>query len=188
MEVAKTDATMDEQTVIMAAFSGILLLAAGIAGAVVYQRMPAKQTPTEIEEEPVVNVAASTSPGKKKKPKKKSDKDDDDDDGTRSQLPPIAVGTKCWHRQAKQWVRIIKVYHDDLPPYYSVVMADGSERATVRARLDTEPERAAIVAVTERAEAEKRAEAAAAALLAEEAKPRKPTSGSDSKGGAKKRR
>ena len=60
------------------------------------------------------------------------------------------------------------MYHDDLPPYYSVSMPDGSERATVRARLDTEEEHEAEAAAAERRAAEEKAEAAAAALLAEE--------------------
>ena len=87
----------------------------------------------------------------------------------------------------------MKVYYDDHPPYYSVQMLDGSERATVRARLETEEEHAAEVAATERAKAETAAETAAAALLAEEAQPRRSerrpqTSGGRGETSAKKRR
>ena len=56
-----------------------------------------------------------------------------------------------------------KVYYDDLPPYYSVTMSDGSERATIRARLETQEEREAEQAAASRREAEEKAEAAAAA-------------------------
>lgn len=64
----------------------------------------------------------------------------------------------------------------DAPP--QVRFADGTERATVRARLDTLEEHEAAKAAAERAAAEARAEAAAAELLREEAsKPaRRPTS------------
>lgn len=69
-------------------------------------------------------------------------------------------------------------------------MADGSERATVRARLDTQIEREALVAAAEKAAAEERANAAAAELLAaEEASQsrRKPTSEGKGSGKAKRR-
>jgi len=63
-------------------------------------------------------------------------------------------------------------------PLSQVRFADGTERATVRARLDTLEEHHAAKAEAERAAAEARAEAAAAELLREEAsKPaRRPTS------------
>ena len=106
------------------------------------------------------------------------------------QRPQIPFGAKCWHRQAGVVCEIVKVYFDDMPPYYQVRFADGSERATVRARLDTLEEHAAAVAAAERLEAENRAEAAAAALLAEEEKPtRRPTSaGKGDRGKGKKGR
>ena len=79
----------------------------------------------------------------------------------------------------------VKVYYDDMPPYYAVRLDDGSERSTVRARLETRAERAAAEAAEQHAAAEARAAAAAAELLAEEEraakrakeKPRRPTSG-----------
>ena len=106
----------------------------------------------------------------------------------------LSVGDKCWHRQAEQMVEVVRVYYDDLPPYYSVRMADGSERATVRQRLDSLEERRAIVADIERQNAERRADAAAAELLAEEDKAKRSKGGSKpsaeaakSKGSKKKR-
>lgn len=47
-----------------------------------------------------------------------------------------------------------QVYYDDLPPYYTIRMPDGTERATVRARLETLEERKAADAERRRAEAE----------------------------------
>ena len=123
-----------------------------------------------------------------KKKKRRSAKSVAEEDAARANLPEISLGARCWHRQAKEWVTIAKVYWDDLPPYYSVTMADGSERATVRARLDTQEEREEALAADARRVAEEKAEAAAAALLAEEAKQprRKPTS--EGRGSSKAKR
>ena len=49
-------------------------------------------------------------------------------DERRANLPELSMGTRCWHRQAESWVEVVKVYYDDLPPYYQVRMPDGSER------------------------------------------------------------
>ena len=180
---------MDDQTVIMIGFGCILALATGLGIVAAVQRMPAKPAPVEEEEEEAeaesaAPVAAASSSSKKKK--KKKDKAEADD-AERANLPVISVGTRCWHRQAKEWVIVAKVYYDDPPPYYAVTMSDGSERATVRARLDTQQEREAETAAAQRRDAEARAEAAAAELLAEEAKQprRRPTS--EGKGSKKKR-
>ena len=83
------------------------------------------------------------------------------------------------------------MYFDDLPPYYQVRFPDGTERATIRARLDTLEEHQAEREAEDRREAEKRAEAAAASLLAEEErKPqRRPTSeGRADRGGKARKR
>ena len=123
-----------------------------------------------------IDEPASNSPAKKKRSNKpKAAKQNDAataalavNDEVRNQLPPIPAGTRCWHRLQKVHVTIAKVYYDDPPPYYSVRFADGTERNTVRARLDTLEERAAELKAAELKAAEERAEAAAAALLAEE--------------------
>ena len=121
-------------------------------------------------------TSSSVSAGKKKKPNRKPSKREEAALGNR---PQLAFGSRVWHRQAEQMCEIVKVYFDDVPPYYQVRFDDGSERATVRARLDTLEERETERAAAERAEAEARAEAVAAELLREEAStkpPRRPTS------------
>lgn len=190
---------MDESTLIMLALGGILTLASGIGVAAFMQRMPPKRRSNAdeeevaeediVDEEPAPHSSSSSSPKKKKKRSTKASGAGEDDEAL-GKRPEIRMGTKCWHRQAKSWCIVVKVYYDDLPPYYSVRMPDGAERATVRSRLDTQEERQAELAAIERREAEQRAEAAAAALLAEEAKAerRKPTSeGKGSSGKSKKR-
>ena len=169
---------VDESTIVMVALGGILTLAGSLGVAVIWQRWP-KAPPRAMADDEEPEVAGSPSKKKNRSRRNKSSASDNYvEDSSRAKLPEIAVGTRCWHRQAKQWVKVCKVYYDDLPPYYSVTMADGSERATVRARLDTEEEHKAIVAEEERILAEEKSEAAAAALLAEEEKEprRKPTS------------
>ena len=178
----------DDATIIMTALGAIMTLAAGLVGFGVWQRWPKKPPPEDsppeeaADEEPLAPSASS------KKKKKRSAKSVAEEDAARANLPEISLGTRCWHRQAKEWVTIAKVYFDDLPPYYSVTMADGSERATVRARLDTQAEREESLAADARRVAEEKAEAAAAALLAEEAKEprRKPTS--EGRGSSKAKR
>ena len=178
----------DDATIIMTALGAVLTLAAGLVGFGVWQRWPKKPPPEDsppeeaADEEPLAPSASS------KKKKKRSAKSVAEEDAARANLPEISLGTRCWHRQAKEWVTIAKVYFDDLPPYYSVTMADGSERATVRARLDTQAEREESLAADARRVAEEKAEAAAAALLAEEAKEprRKPTS--EGRGSSKAKR
>ena len=148
--------------------------------------------------------AAAATEQQRKKPKKRPKKaaaaahdEAEEDEATLSAaLPELTVGQKVWHRQTGETVVVAKVYYDDLPPYYAVRTANGTERSTVRMRLETEDERAAAVAANELRAAEERAEAAAAELLAEEAtaasrkgsgKPNsRPSSGREAKG-AKKR-
>ena len=99
-----------------------------------------------------VGVEASGSPAastKAKKPRKRAAKTsgpppDQDEDARSAALPPLAEGVKCWHRQDKVQVTVIKVYYDDPPtPYYTIRMPNGTERATVRARLESNEERQA---------------------------------------------
>ena len=83
---------------------------------------------------------------KSKKPRKRATKSsgpapDPDEDARSVALPPLAEGVKCWHRQEKVEVTVVKVYFDDPPPYYTIRMPDGTERATVRARLESKEER-----------------------------------------------
>ena len=55
-----------------------------------------------------------------------------------SQLSPLQLGDMCWHRVAKVVCHVVEIHYDDVPPYYTVKMpTDGSERATVRSRLET---------------------------------------------------
>lgn len=91
-------------------------------------------------------------------------------------LPEFQIGQKVWHRQSDAAVVVAAKYYDDLPPYYAVRFADGSERSTVRMRLGTlaeraEQQRAARLGEERAAQkvAEQRADAAAESLLAEEA-------------------
>jgi hypothetical protein len=60
------------------------------------------------------------------------------EDAARANRSVLRVGSHCWHRHAKQWGCVAEVHYDSLPPYYTVTMADGSERSTTRARLDTQ--------------------------------------------------
>ena len=134
----------------------------------------------------------SVSRSKPSKPKTRRQAANEEEDRLASR-PNLSVGDKCWHRQAEEIVEVVRVYYDDLPPYYSVRMADGSERATVRQRLDSLDERRALTADAERRQAEERAAAAAAALLAEEekaekrSKPKTTSEGAKGKSGKKKR-
>ena len=182
--------------IVMIAFGMVLALATALLLAIVLQRRFQQKRVAELEveeepEPPVEPLPAAVTPKKKKARRKPGD--DPPEEAARANLPEIKNGARCWHRKAKEWCRVVKVYYDDHPPYYSVQMADGSERATVRARLETEEEHAVEVAATERAKAEKAAEKAAAALLAEEAQPRRSerrpqTSGGRGETSAKKRR
>ena len=99
-------------------------------------------------------------------------------------LPVLAPGDRVWHKASNEMVDVVKVHHDDPPPYYTVRTAAGLERSTIRTRLETVHERAATTAAAELQAAEARASACAAALLAEEATEglkakRKPNSGRD---------
>ena len=183
--------SMDEGTVVMVALGVIITLAASLGAVAVWQRMPKSAPRAEAEDDEPDDAGRSPSKKKNRSRRGKSSVSDNYiEDSARASLPEISVGTRCWHRQAKEWCKVCKVYYDNLPPYYSVTMADGAERATVRARLDTEEERNAIIAAEERAVAEERSDAAAAALLAEEEKEprRKPISeGKGSSGKAKRR-
>jgi Ca2+-binding EF-hand superfamily protein len=49
----------------------------------------------------------------------------------------LAVGTECYYRMrdgAVVTVQILKVHHEELPPYYTITI-DGTERQTVREKL-----------------------------------------------------
>ena len=105
-------------------------------------------------------------------------------------LPVLTTGERVWHKASGEMVEVVKVHHDDPPPYYTVRTAAGLERSTIRTRLETVGERAASAAAGELCAAEARAAACAAALLAEEATDaqkgrRKPNSGREKQ--AKKR-
>ena len=148
----------------------------------------------------------AAAPEQRKKPKKRPKKaaaasaNDDEaevDEATLSAaLPELAVGQKVWHRQTGEPVVVVQVYFDDLPPYYSVRPAGGgSERSTVRMRLETDEERAAAAAAKVLKAAEARAEAAAEELLREEAAPvgrkggkpnSRPSSGREARGTKKR--
>ena len=89
-----------------------------------------------------------------------------------------------WHKASNELVEVVKVHYEDPPPYYTVRTAAGLERSTIRTRLETVEERAAVAAAAELQAAEARADAFAAELLAEEAiegqrGKRKPNSGRD---------
>ena len=134
------------------------------------------------EKAPTAKASPSSKQRKTRQGKKKEDEALKADEAARALLPPIAVGTKCWHAKLLEEVTIAKVYYDDPPPYYVVRCDDGSERNTVRGRLYTMEERAIELAAEKAREAEARANAAAEALLAEElqaskGKRRKPSSG-----------
>ena len=84
---------------------------------------------------------------------------------------------------------VVSVYYDDPPPYYQVKHADGSERSTIRTRLETLEEHATAEAEAALRAAEERADAAAAELLADEARRasgKQQKKGSKSRGRAKK--
>lgn len=150
-----------------------------------FMREPETESPSD---ETVASAAAVGTNAAPKKPKRSKKKASGAGDEARANLPEIPVGTKCWHRQVREECVVLKVYYDDLPPYYAVRMADGTERSTVRARLETADERAAAAAEEAKREAELKAEAAAAELLAEEARSvqrRRPTSEGKGERGAK---
>ena len=99
-------------------------------------------------------------------------------------LPVLARGDRVWHKASNELVEVVKVHYEDPPPYYTVRTAAGLERSTIRTRLETVEERAAVAAAAELQAAEARADAFAAELLAEEATEgqrgkRKPNSGRD---------
>ena len=99
-------------------------------------------------------------------------------------LPVLARGDRVWHKASNELVEVVKVHYEDPPPYYTVRTAAGLERSTIRTRLETVEERAAVAAAAELQAAEARADAFAAELLAEEATAgqrgkRKPNSGRD---------
>mmetsp|Transcript_23482 Transcript_23482/g.47750 ORF Transcript_23482/g.47750 Transcript_23482/m.47750 type:complete len:187 (+) Transcript_23482:46-606(+) len=126
---------------------------------------------------------------KKKRAKKASSgaqppEEAEDDTALAASLPVLSLGDRVWHKVSNEMVDVVKVHYDDPPPYYTVRTAAGSERSTIRTRLETVDERAAITAAAELRAAEARAAACAAALLAEEATEvqkgkRKPNSGRD---------
>mmetsp|Transcript_23284 Transcript_23284/g.48832 ORF Transcript_23284/g.48832 Transcript_23284/m.48832 type:complete len:193 (-) Transcript_23284:138-716(-) len=103
-------------------------------------------------------VNASTSKAKRRKPKP----------GDQNR-PVLASGTRCYvYRKGEDMEAVIeKVHHDDDPPYYTVRLGDGTLVDTVRSRLESLDERA---------------DACAAALLAEEEQAARKSKG---KGGSK---
>ena len=171
----------DDASTFFASVSTALAITAAAAAYAIYRRRaqgsidaPAGVQLQQQQQQPQQPQQPPSAPQQKKRRSNKKSQSGKSDDGLSSNeralsdRPPLAVGQKCWHRQAQQEVTILKVYYDDLPPYYAVAFPDGSERATVRARLDTFDEREAEAALEETRAAEARADAAAAALLAEE--------------------
>ena len=73
--------------------------------------------------------------------------------------------SKAWYdgREGRALVDIVNVHFDDEPPYYTIHLAEGVERSTVRSRLT--PVTAEEVAGIDAAAARKRAESAAAEAL-----------------------
>ena len=127
---------------------------------------------------------------KKKRAKKASslpppeDETAEDETAVAMSLPVLGRGDRVWHKASNELVEVVKVHYEDPPPYYTVRTAAGLERSTIRTRLETAEERAAVAAAAELQAAEARAAAFAAELLAEEATEgqrgkRKPNSGRD---------
>ena len=163
-------------------------LALGLAAAFGRKATTTTTTPSEAAaaEEP---AASSSSPKKKSKKKSSSNSEPAEPRSTTrsatrtaaeeklNNRTPLPVGAKCWHRQSQQDCEVVKVYYDDPPPYYQVKFADGSERSTIRSRLDSAEEHSADIKDAELQQAEARAEAAAAELLAMEDSKRPASSG-----------
>ena len=91
-------------------------------------------------------------------------------------LPVIPTGSKCWYEPVKGLemieVKILKVHYDDTPPYYTIELPDGTEKQTLRGRIDS---------------LEERAERFAQALLAEEIGRKGGGEDDDSKQGRRKK-
>ena len=133
----------------------------------------------------------ATKQTKKKRAKKASslapppeDETAEDETAVAMSLPVLGRGDRVWHKASNELVEVVKVHYEDPPPYYTVRTAAGLERSTIRTRLETAEERAAVAAAAELQAAEARAAAFAAELLAEEATEgqrgkRKPNSGRD---------
>ena len=132
-----------------------------------------------------ISGSATVSPVSTRSRKKKAKAQAEEDE--LNHLPVIPQGVRCWRRRENELVEVVKVYYDDLPPYYTIRLGDGSERSTIRARLQTIEERAAADADAKRQAQDARAAAAAAELLAEEereaavARRRRPSSSSKPK-------
>ena len=50
----------------------------------------------------------------------------------------LAVGTECFYRTREGTVvtvRVLKVHHEELPPYYTISINGETERQTVREKL-----------------------------------------------------
>ena len=163
-------------------------LALGLAAA--FGRKASTTTITTPPEAAAAEEPAASSSSPKKKSKKKSSSNSEPAEPrstTRSATrtaaeeklnnrTPLPVGAKCWHRQSQQDCEVVKVYYDDPPPYYQVKFADGSERSTIRSRLDSAEEHLADIKDAELQQAEARAEAAAAELLRMEDDSKRPAS------------
>jgi LPXTG-motif cell wall-anchored protein len=187
----------DMDTTTTFAFAGTALAA---LGALIFlrRRQPAAESPAAQQAESTATPqqaessskatetgegSSSKSKGRASKPRTRRQAHTEEEERLANR-PQLKVGQRCWHRQVEAWCEVQKVYFDDLPPYYAVRMADGSERATIRQRLDDEAERAATLSNAERELAEQRADIVAAELLAEEEKTRRSASASKGKSGA----
>ena len=69
------------------------------------------------------------------------------EDAARGSLPPLEKGARVWDSKARSEATVVGVFYDDDPPYYAVRVArTGAERHTVRSKLWTRDERAALAA------------------------------------------
>ena len=143
---------------------------------------------TEVVRRPSSESERAAKQTKKKRAKKASSEAAppvaEDETAVALSLPVLARGDRVWHKASNELVEVVKVHYEDPPPYYTVRTAAGLERSTIRTRLETVEERAAVAAAAELQAAEARADAFAAELLAEEATAgqrgkRKPNSGRD---------
>ena len=142
---------------------------------------------TEVVRRPSSESERAAKQTKKKRAKKASSEAPpvaEDETAVALSLPVLARGDRVWHKASNELVEVVKVHYEDPPPYYTVRTAAGLERSTIRTRLETVEERAAVAAAAELQAAEARADAFAAELLAEEATEgqrgkRKPNSGRD---------
>lgn len=143
---------------------------------------------TEVVQRPSSESERAAKQTKKKRAKKASSEAAppvaEDETAVAMSLPVLARGDHVWHKASNELVEVVKVHYEDPPPYYTVRTAAGLERSTIRTRLETVEERAAVAAAVELQAAEARAAAFAAELLAEEATEgqrakRKPNSGRD---------